>query len=240
MATLEPVLGTSLGKIPETLPNPALWGALLLNVPSPQTPNVPSTQASNITGAPLSPAHRLWAGRKGTSGWGVLTQPPFCSQARGARGRRACWEPGSPPANPLSGPLHTPSPSLRPPPHALRERRDLVERIGHGDRAERQSRYLARQRRHVHSGGAGTPARPRATSRVLRSSAAARLGRRLPRTQPGPAPRKGRPPLRSRPAAAVMAPPRSPGVSEDPLSLSIPLLDSVRSPTPGLSFPING
>lgn len=69
-------------------------------------------------------------------------------------------------------------------PHALRERRDVVERIGQRERAERQRRDLAGQRRELHGGGA-----VRSAPRDSGTACPAGGGQ-------GPAPRKGRPPLR--------------------------------------------
>lgn len=83
-------------------------------------------------------------------------------------------------ATSLRPPSHTPVPPRRPPAplHALRERRDVVERIEHWERAKRQSRDLARQQWGVHSCSTRTLARTPATSRMLGSSAAVCLGGR--------------------------------------------------------------
>lgn len=200
------------GKTPETLQNPALLGALLLKVPPPQAPNVP--------GAPPPPPHSSGpAGRRfPVGGWGGSSDPAPVLAGRSGAGPLGSGELAHPPSRPLHTPAQPRSPRggrPGPSPHALRERRDVVERVGQRESAQRQNCDLARQRRDVHSGGAGTPAW------FLRGGASGRGVARDP-AQLGPALRKGRP----RAVTAL----RGPSLSQWPLPALIASPDSALSP----------
>lgn len=169
-----------------------------------------------------------------------LPKPP--SPAAGAEGCRARWGTSRPPPASPSWRILPPAPRAcpfpaqpGPCPHALRERRDLVEHVGQREGAERQRRDPAGQRRDVHGGGSALAGAASAgDARLHGGGARARGWREVVCQQSRPAQRS--PPMRPGRAAAATAvrllrEPAEPLPLAAALSPSAPHAPSARTPT---------